>query len=65
SAAGDFARFAADRRAVDTLTDMSGLGRIRVLALAKGAPLDGLRCLATLAPAAIERQRARPATDSP
>lgn len=48
-AADDFARFAADRRAVDTLMDMSGLGRIRVLALARGAPLDGLRCLAPAA----------------
>jgi len=47
-AAGDFARFAADRRAVETLTDMGGLGRVRVLALAKGAPLEGLRCLAPL-----------------
>ena len=41
----DVARFADERRAAATLTDLEGLGRIRVLALAKGAPLDGLRCL--------------------
>ncbi len=41
----DFARFAADRRAAQTLTDPAGLGRIRVLAQAKDAPLEGLRCL--------------------
>ncbi|MGE3960712.1 MAG: class I SAM-dependent methyltransferase [Dehalococcoidia bacterium] len=44
----DVQRYAAERRAAETLTDMSGLGRIRVLALAKGAPLDGLRCLRPL-----------------
>ncbi|MEX1021987.1 MAG: SAM-dependent methyltransferase, partial [Dehalococcoidia bacterium] len=44
-AAQDVHRYAAERRAADTLTDPSGLGRIRVLAMAKGAPLDGLRCL--------------------
>jgi len=41
----DVHRYAAERRAAETLTDMSGLGRIAVLAMAKGAPLDGLRCL--------------------
>lgn len=43
--AEDFGAFAAARRAADTLTEPAGLGRIRVLALAKDAPLDGLRCL--------------------
>ncbi len=41
----DFARFAADRRAAETLCDAAGLGRIRVLVQAKRAPLEGLRCL--------------------
>ncbi|MCK9487008.1 MAG: SAM-dependent methyltransferase [Dehalococcoidia bacterium] len=41
----DAQRYAADRRAAETLTDPAGLGRIRVLALARGAPVDGLRCL--------------------
>ena len=41
----DALRYLADRRAAETLTDPAGLGRIRVLALAKDAPLDGLRCL--------------------
>lgn len=44
----DVQRYAAERRAAETLTDMSGLGRIKVLAMAKAAPLDGLRCLRTL-----------------
>jgi SAM-dependent MidA family methyltransferase len=44
-AASDFAAFASARRAIETLLDPTGLGRIRVLAMAKGAPLDGLRCL--------------------
>lgn len=47
----DVARFAEERRAASTLTDMEGLGRIRVLALAKGALLDGLRCLRSIAEA--------------
>jgi SAM-dependent MidA family methyltransferase len=41
----DAQRYAADRRAAETLTDPSGLGRIRVLALARHAPFEGLRCL--------------------
>ena len=41
----DFAAFANARRAADTLVDPAGLGRIRVLAQAKGAPLEALRCL--------------------
>ncbi len=41
----DGQRFASDRRAAEVLCEPEGLGRIRVLALAKGAPLDGLRCL--------------------
>lgn len=44
-ASRDAQRFAADRRAAEVLCDPEGLGRIRVLALAKGVPLDGLRCL--------------------
>ncbi len=44
-AAADAQRFAADRRAAEVLCEPEGLGRIRVLALAKDAPLDGLRCL--------------------
>jgi SAM-dependent MidA family methyltransferase len=44
----DVQRYAAERRAAETLTDMSGLGRIKVLAMAKDAPLDGLRCLRPL-----------------
>lgn len=47
-AAEDVARYAAERRAAETLIDPAGLGRIRVLALARGAPLEGLRCLAPL-----------------
>lgn len=43
--AQDFGAFAAARRAADTLIEPAGLGRIRVLALAKGVPLEGLRCL--------------------
>lgn len=37
--------YAQARRAVDTLLDPAGLGRIRVLVQAKDAPLEGLRCL--------------------
>lgn len=48
-ATDDVARFAAERRAAEVLTDPAGLGRIRVLALARGAPLGGLRCLTPLA----------------
>ncbi len=44
-ASADAQRFTADRRAAEVLCEPEGLGRIRVLALAKGAPLDGLRCL--------------------
>lgn len=47
-AAADFGAFATARRAVETLTDPAGLGRIRVLAMAKGASLDGLACLASI-----------------
>ncbi len=43
--AEDFGAFAAARRAADTLIEPAGLGRIRVLALAKGARIEGLRCL--------------------
>ena len=44
-AAADAQRYATDRRAAEVLCEPEGLGRIRVLALAKDAPLDGLRCL--------------------
>ena len=44
-AAEDALRFLADRRAAETLTDPTALGRIRVLALARGVDLDGLACL--------------------
>ncbi|MGE3857841.1 MAG: class I SAM-dependent methyltransferase [Dehalococcoidia bacterium] len=45
----DARRWMADRRAAETLTDPTGLGRIRVLALARHAPLDGLACLRSVA----------------
>lgn len=41
----DVAGFIEARRAVETLIEPAGLGRIRVLAQAKGAQLKGLRCL--------------------
>ncbi|MSQ31049.1 MAG: SAM-dependent methyltransferase [Dehalococcoidia bacterium] len=44
-AADDAGAFFAARRAVETLSDSAGLGRIRVLVQAKDAPLNGLRCL--------------------
>ena len=44
-AAEDALRFLTDRRAAETLTDPTALGRIRVLALARHASLDGLACL--------------------
>lgn len=47
-ASSDVQRYAAERRTAETLTDMSGLGRIKVLAMAKVAPLEGLRCLRPL-----------------
>jgi SAM-dependent MidA family methyltransferase len=43
-AGGDLAGYASARRAVETLMDPGGLGRIRVLVAAKDAPLT-LRCL--------------------
>lgn len=49
-AAADAQRYAADRRAAEVLCEPEGLGRIRVLALAKDAPLDGLRCLRPVLP---------------
>lgn len=42
------ARFVEERRAAAQLTDLTGLGRIRVLALAKGAPLEHLLCLRSI-----------------
>ncbi len=48
-AAEDLGAYASARRAAETLLDPAGLGRIRVLVAAKGAPLD-LRCLAPLDP---------------
>ncbi|GMU41390.1 MAG: SAM-dependent methyltransferase [Chloroflexota bacterium] len=44
----DVQRYAAERRAAETLIDPTGLGRIKVLAMAKDAPLEGLRCLQPL-----------------
>ena len=45
----DAARYLAERRAAETLTDPAGLGRIRVQVLARApaesGPLDGLACL--------------------
>jgi SAM-dependent MidA family methyltransferase len=46
----DFGAFASARRATETLLDPTGLGRIRVLVAAKGAPLEGLACLKAVAP---------------
>ena len=45
----DLARYVSERRAVDTLLDPAGLGRIRVLMQARNAPLDGLQCLREVA----------------
>ena len=47
-AAGDVARFGEERRAASTLTNMEGLGRIRVLVLGRGASLEGLSCLRSM-----------------
>jgi len=47
-AAGDLARFGEERRAAATLTNMEGLGRIRLLALARGTALEGLSCLRSM-----------------
>ncbi len=44
-AAENALRFLADRRAAETLTDPTALGRIRILALARHADLDGFACL--------------------
>jgi SAM-dependent MidA family methyltransferase len=41
----DAARYVEERRVTETLTDPTGLGRIRVQVVARGAPLEGLRCL--------------------
>ena len=49
-AADDAGRYVSDRRAAETLVDPTGLGRIRVLALARDADLQGMRCLAPLPP---------------
>ena len=46
-AAEDLGAYASARRAAETLLDPAGLGRIRVLVAAKGAPLD-LRCFVPL-----------------
>ena len=50
-AGSDLAGFAEARRAAETLLEPAGLGRVRVLAQAKGAPLEGLRCLRPVASA--------------
>lgn len=44
----DVARYAEERRAAATLTNLEGLGRIRVLAASKGTPLEGLRSLRSI-----------------
>ena len=43
--AGDVAAYARMRRAAEVLVDPGGLGRVRVLAAARRAPLAPLRCL--------------------
>jgi SAM-dependent MidA family methyltransferase len=53
-AAADPAAFFGARRAIETLLDPGALGRIRVLVQAKGAPLEGLRCLG--GPATLVRE---------
>ncbi len=47
-AADNVQRYAEERRAAETLTDMSGLGRIRLLVMGKHATVEGLRCLQPL-----------------
>ncbi len=47
-ASSDAGRYVAERRAAEILTDPSGLGRIRVLVLARGASVEDLRCLRPL-----------------
>lgn len=47
-AADNVQRYAEERRAAETLTDMSGLGRIRILVMGKDASVEGLRCLQPL-----------------
>jgi len=44
-AAEDFAKFVSERKAAENLTNLEGLGRTRVLALAKNANLSRLKCL--------------------
>jgi SAM-dependent MidA family methyltransferase len=41
----DVAAYARERRAAETLVEPTGLGRVRVLVAARGAPLEGLCCL--------------------
>jgi SAM-dependent MidA family methyltransferase len=45
AAAADLGGYAAARATAEKLLDPVGLGRIRVLVQARGAPLDGLACL--------------------
>ena len=54
----DIASYARERRAAETLVDPAGLGRVRVLVAAKGAPLEQLRCLRPLAEGNSERSNA-------
>ncbi len=49
---GDVAAYARMRRAAEVLVDPAGLGRMRVLAAARQAPLAGLRCLRPIPDAA-------------
>jgi SAM-dependent MidA family methyltransferase len=47
-ASADVNRYVSDRRAAEVLTDPTGLGRIRVLVLGRGAGVEGLRCLQSI-----------------
>lgn len=47
--AAGVAAYASERRAAEVLVDPAGLGRVRVLAAAREAPLAGLRCLQPVA----------------
>ena len=44
-AAKDFAKFVSERKAAENLTNLEGLGRTRILTLAKEANLSRLECL--------------------
>jgi len=44
-AANDFAKYVSERKAAENLTNLEGLGRTRILTLAKNANLSRLQCL--------------------